>query len=365
MVQEIESPSGAHMVIDGQQILNFGGSCYLGLSQQPELIEAGTHALRTLGPIAQLGRHYGFALTANLEAEKAAQRFFEAEAAMYFATGYLFGLIAMAGLKDDYDIIFIDEKAHYSLRDGAMASGKPLVDFKHCSPEDLSLQVKRHLSHGQVPLLATDGMFATIGNLPPLDAYFRVLEPFQGWLVVDESHSFGVIGAHGRGAVEKFGLSRERVVAGGSLGKALCAFGGIAIGSEHAISAMWKSAPARGAGLGMSSGAAMSAASMTYLCQHPEQLETLRQNIKYLKAGLRDLGIQVDDTEAPIATFSKGTAAEMDALQQKLMAEGIHITYSKYIGAGPDGCIRLAIFSDHRIEDIDRLLDAFRKHMVH
>ena len=87
--------------------------------------------------MGQIPRHYGFSLRANSDVEQMAAHFFEAEAAMYFATGYMFGLIALAGLKNRYDVVFLDEKAYYSLRDGALAAGKPIFEFKHRDPEDL------------------------------------------------------------------------------------------------------------------------------------------------------------------------------------------------------------------------------------
>ena len=364
MMQQIDSPSGAHMVVDGRTILNFGGCCYLGLSSEPELLEAAQFALRDQGPMGQLPRHYGFALGANLDAEAAAAQFFGTDVAMYFSAGYLFGLIALVGLVQMYDAIFIDEKAHYSLRDGAAASGKPIYEFKHRDDADLALVMKKNLQSGQIPLVATDGMFPTFGSIPPLGSYMRLLDPHAGWLIVDESHSFGIIGPTGRGAVEEYGLPRQRVVAGGSMGKAFCAFGGIAVGTKTAIDAMWKSPAARGAATGMSCGAAMTAASIRYVEQHPELLKKLRENTGRLKAGIRTMGIEIENTDAPVVTFAKGSAAEMIHLQQQLFDEGILVFYSTYVGAGPNGVIRCAVFADHTPEDIDRLLATFSRNLL-
>lgn len=363
MIRRIESPTGARVVVDGRPILNFGGSSYLGLSYRPELAQAGIAALQSQGPTAQLPRHYGFALAANLDLESAAAEFFATESAMYFSTGYLFGLIALTGLASQYDVVFMDESAHYSLRDGAAAASKPVHMFAHLDADDLARAMARELRPGQRPLVATDGMFATFGSLPPLGDYARLLEPHGGWLVVDESHAFGVVGPTGRGAVERYGVARDRVVAGGSLGKAFCAFGGLAIGSRAVTDDLWKSPAARGAVSGMSSGAAMSAASLRYVREHPELLQRLRANVRQLKDGVRRLGLEANDTEAPVATFVCGTADEMKALQERLMDEGMFVIYSNYVGAGPSGAIRCAAFADHAPEDIERLLDALARHL--
>jgi 7-keto-8-aminopelargonate synthetase-like enzyme len=183
-------------------------------------------------------------------------------------------------------------------------------------------------------------------------------------LIVDESHSFGIIGPTGRGAVEQYGLPRQRVVAGGSMAKAFCAYGGVAVGPKRAIEAMWKSPAARGAASGMSCGAAMTAASMRYVEQHPEQLKKLRENTGRLKAGIRTMGIEIEDSDAPVVTFAKGSAAEMIRLQQQLFDEGILVFYSTYVGAGPNGVIRCAVFADHTPEDIDRLLATFSRNLL-
>jgi 7-keto-8-aminopelargonate synthetase-like enzyme len=108
----------------------------------------------------------------------------------------------------------------------------------------------------------------------------------------------------------------------------------------------------------------MLAASLGYVTRHPERLATLRNNVQYLKSGLRSLGLAVGDTEAPVATFVVGTADRMRALQQQLFErESIFVIYSTYVGAGPHGAIRIAAFADHDRSDLDRLLDALRRHL--
>jgi 7-keto-8-aminopelargonate synthetase-like enzyme len=357
-LRRIECPSGAEMMIEGRAILNFGGSSYLGLTRQPELTQAAISALRDQGPLAQLPRHYGFALGANLDVEQEAARFFGCEAAMYFATGYLFGLIGLSGLSESYDIVFLDESAHYNLRDGALAAGKPVHAFRHRCPDDLAQQIRERLPAGARPLVATDGMFPTFGSVAPLDAYAAILRPHAGWLLVDESHAFGVLGPSGRGAVEHHAVQGPRVVAGGSLGKAFCAYGGLALGERTVVDRLWSASAARGAASGMSSGAAMSAASLNWVRRNPARLAKLRVNVKHLKCGLKALGLEVDDGEAPVAAFVAGSAGRMKRLQAELFDAGFYVIYSTYVGAGPAGAIRCAAFADHEPGHIDQLLGA-------
>lgn len=343
------------MVIDGREVLNFGGSAYLGLSAEPSIVEAGMDAVRNYGSTCQLPRHYGFGLEANLRAEKAATEFFGCEAAIYFSTGYMFGLLALGGLSDRYDVVLIDEKAHYNLIDGARGAGKPIHTFEHRSAADLGRKLEAACSRGARPAVATDGMFATQGTSPPLDEYARILAPYDGWLIVDESHSFGCLGAHGRGACEMFGVDGERVIAGGSMGKALCAHGGLATGPAEIIDALWKTPGARGAVAGTSMGAAMTEASLRFIAENPGRIAKLRENSRYLKKVLSDLGLDPAANSSPIATFEYGTAETMRTLQSALWEDGIFVIHSNYVGSGPNGAIRIAAFADHEKEDFDRL----------
>jgi len=356
--RQVESPSCAHMTVDGRRLLNFGGSSYLGLGDDASLLDAGASALRRYGVHSQLGRHYGFALSPNLEAESAARAFFAVDGAMYFGTGYLFGLIALPALSGLCDALFIDEAAHYSLRDGARTSGLPIHTFAHRDARHLSQLMARELGPGGRPLIATDGMFPTYGAIAPLDIYARLASQRDGWLVVDESHSFGVLGENGRGAVEACGIARDRVIAGGSTAKAFAAHGGIAVGPAAMIERLWKTPAARGAALGSAAGAAMTAASLQLVQAHPALRARLLSNTRALKRGLRALGLAVESNDSPVTAFSHGDAARMRAIQASLMEMDIFITYSTYIGAGPEGVLRLAAFADHNDNDIGRLLTA-------
>jgi len=357
-LRRVGSPSCARIEVDGRSLLNFGGSAYLGLGGNQALLDAGAAALRRFGVHSQLGRHYGYALSPNLDAEQAARAYFGVDGAMYFGTGYLFGLIAIPALAAFCDAIFIDEAAHYSLVDGARASGRPVHIFRHCDAADLGRQLARQLPAGARPMIVTDGMFATRGTVAPLADYDRLLRRHAGWLVVDESHSFGVLGAQGRGAVEACGIAPDRVVAGGSMSKAFGAHGGIALGPARIIEHLWQAPAARGAALGSSAGAAMTACSLQLVRRQPGLRERLRSNTQLLKRSLRQLGLAIDDNDSPISAFIVGDAQRMRNIQETLMQEDIFITYSQYVGAGPEGVLRVAAFADHQAADIHRLQSA-------
>ncbi len=357
-IEAITSASGARMRIGGRTVLNFAGSAYLGLAREPQIIAAGVAAMEAIGATATIPRHYAVAPLPNLDVEAAATKFFAVESAIYFATGYLFGLLAMAGLREDYDVVLLDEFAHYSLHDGALAAGKLVRRFRHCDADALTEAAADLANRGARILIATDGMFATTGNTPPLETYKQIAEQTGAWLVVDESHSFGVFGENGRGLLESAGVAGDRVLAGGSVGKAFGAYGGLALGSVATIERLWQTPVARGATAGMSSGAAMAAASMTILRAQPERLAALRRNGALLKQGLARLGFSLPRNASPVAAFVSGSEASMQALQRELLQRDIFVAHSKYIGASAAGVIRCAAFADHQPADFEELFDA-------
>ena len=358
-LQTIESPVGAEIVLDGRRYINFGGSSYLGLSANVEIIEAGLNTLRESGGGYQFHRSYGIATRAHQEAESQAALFFDTKAALYLAAGYYFGLVSIAAMRNQFSTIFFDEWAHHSLREAIAASGLENYPFRHLDVGDLETKLKLNLRSNQRPLIVTDGLYSTFGEIAPLEELAHVMESYEGRLLVDESHSFGVLGKLGRGASEHHNMPASSVVIGGSTGKAFGVVGGVIPASEDEVSTFRRASAGRGAAAGLAAAASMCAKSLRYIRDHPELLLRLRASVAYMKTGLRKIGLDVGDSVAPVATFR--CEGSMQTLQERLMSEGILVFHSTYIGAGANGVIRCGIFADHTREHIDRLLDALRR----
>jgi 8-amino-7-oxononanoate synthase len=356
----LESAVGAEIVIDSRRYINFGGSSYLGLSGNPEILEAGMSALRQCGSGAPLARFHRVLTRAHQDVESEACDFFSSPAALYLASGYFFGLVSMAALRGQFDTIFFDEFSHHSLREAIAASGLTNHAFRHLDAEDLRARLKEHLRAGARPLVATDGLFSTLGEIAPLDELASAIAPYDGRLLVDESHAFGVLGALGRGAAEHHCIPPSLVLVGGSLGKAFGTCGGIVPASEDDVRAFRTTPGIRGASVGLPAAAAMCARSLNYVRRHPELLQRLRDNVAYMKARLRKIGLEVGDSIAPVAAFRTRANRSPAALKDALLAEGIFVFHSSYIGAGADGVIRCGIFADHTHEHIDALVGALR-----
>lgn len=352
----IESAVSAEIVVDGRRYVNFGGSSYLGLSANATILETGARALQAYGAGAPIRRQNGLITQPHADVESAAASYFGSPAAVYLPSGYFFGLVALGALREQYTTVFIDEFAHHCLHDAVAASRLQSYTFRHLDPDDLASQLTLHVSAADRPLIVTDGLFSTFGKIAPLDRLAALAAAYGGRLIVDESHSFGVLGGTGRGAFEHHGLDADCVLIGGSLAKAFGTCGGIIATSESQAAAMRATPAAIGASPGLPAAAAMCAQSLRYVAEHPEILQRLRRNVRHVKDGLRRLGLEINDNDAPIAAFVAGSAESMHKLRNELRVAGIFVYHSRYIGAGSTGVIRCGIFADHTAEHIDYLL---------
>jgi 7-keto-8-aminopelargonate synthetase-like enzyme len=341
--------------------VNFGGSSYLGLSGRPEIVEAGVAALRLNGAREPFSSPYGISTSAQQAVQREAAAFLGSDDAAYLATGYQVGMVATAALSHRFTSVFADQLVHSSLRDAV--AGLEQHVFRHLDAEDLARQLERHLRPHDRPLVVTDGVYSVLGEMPPLDEYAGLAGRYGGCLLIDESHSWGVLGASGRGAAEYYQLDPDLILIGGSLSKAFGVSGGVIPGSTALISACRDAPAARGASPGSASAAAMAAASFAFVRSNPQLRRQLRANVAYLKRGLRDIGLAVSDTAIPIASFVVGSADRMRTLQEELMSDGIHVLHSRYIGAGAEGVIRCGIFADHTTEHLDRLIESLRRRL--
>ena len=354
----VSGPASARLSIDGQPYLNFYGCGYLALSNIPEIRAAAREALEQGAPFAQ---HLPAVLGATDPRFAAVQSLAAiacgSEASVYFSSGYLIAMVGLASLGKSFDLITIDELAHYSLNDAAQLSGLPTFRFAHCDVDAVHETLRQHLRAGQRPLLITDGVFATTGRIPPLAAYAATLADYDGRIFIDESHGFGVLGENGRGAAEHCGVEGWTAI-GATLSKAFCAQGAIVACSAETALRLQSSPPIRGATTGSPLSAAAAAASLAYVAARPQLRTQLFATTQYLRTRLKQKGLQILDSPAPIVAFQCGKRADMLALQRRLFERGIYIFHSDYVGAGPEGTIRCAVFHDHSREDIDALIDA-------
>jgi len=358
----MQSPPGAETVLDGRRYLYFAGTGYFGLHGHPAVVRAGIRAFRKYGTHSATSRAGFGSNPALLEVEDRLREFFREEDAAYFGSGYLGSLVLAQALADRYDVVLVDELAHFCIRDAASSPGKPVFRFHHRDPEDLAKKLRRQLNAGQKPFLLTDGVFPVFGRIAPVPEYAKVMEEYGGLIGLDDAHGVGVLGANGRGTLEHFGLKAPGLHFVGTLSKAFGGHGGFAVGKSGFIRRIRTGV---GAYIGSTPTptpiAAAAAKGIEILLRHPGMRDRLRRNTANLKKGLRGLGIAADETPVPIVAWSMRSEKEMRGIQKDLMRRGIALAYLKYVGAPAAGVLRLTVFSTHTTAQIRRLLEELAK----
>ena len=380
----MQSPPGAETVIDGRRYLYFSGTGYLGLQGHPEVIRAACRATEQYG-IGSATSRAGYGDTPPLvEAERQAARLFGAETAFYFMSGYVGNDILARAIEGEVDAVFVDECSHYCVQEAASRLAKPLNRFRHADPGDLAEKLRNQTPPGARPLVMSDGVFAALGTIAPVGEYCEILREYPGSsLVIDDAHGLGVLGQNGRGTLEHAGLfergvnvdlpEREaepapfsdspRLFLCGTLSKALGGYGGIIPGARRTIERM-RSASHYFAGASPVPVpvAAATARALELVIDQPELRTRLWENVRAVRSGLREMGVEVADTPAPIISLTLGTAENMERIHGELAARGILIPYKRtYSGLGPEGALRLAVFATHTEAMIARLVDELRR----
>lgn len=358
----MEGPPGTETVIDGKKYLYFGGTSYYGFQGDPAVAEAACRALRKYGLHPSTSRA-GFGNSPIYEeVEKKASAYFGAERSCYLASGYLCnaaGFQALAAL-GRFDAVFVDEGSHYSVMDYLCLTGKPVTRFAHADPDDARRKLAAGLKAGQRPLLVSDGVFPTFGEIAPVPDYVKAVEPYEGSVWLDDSHGVGVLGPNGRGAYDHFGLAGDRLFFCGTMSKAFGSHGGLIPGPKAFVDEILRGHIMNGATgpTAAASGAALAA--LDALMKRPEMRARLLANARRLKSGLRGIGLPVAETPFPVAAWTLKNARDMDRVHRGLMDRGICIQRARYVGAEAEGVLRAVVFSTHTEEQIGRLVSALK-----
>lgn len=360
-MEKMTSPPGAVTHIDGREMDYFCGTGYFGLQGHPSMIKAACDAVQCfgLGPATSRAAYGNTPLI--LKVEQHAEHFFDQDSALYCASGYLSSAVVLQGLRPEYDVIFVDEQAHCSIMDGAKMACKPVVTFAHCDATDLKNKIRDELQPGKRPLVVSDGIFPVTGTIPPLLHYHQFLSEIEGAILcVDDAHALGVIGEKGRGTLEHYGIQGAGRYSFGTLSKAFGGYGGIITGSTAVIDGIKRNTQIiKGSSPVPTPAAAATAYSIDLLARHPEIRHQLWANVSRAKNGLRDLGVEnIPHSQVPIIWIS-GENLDLASVQKGLFTKGIvtlYIPSGSYTNVPEKGGLRIAIFSTHTKEQIDRLI---------
>lgn len=355
----LESAQGAQVSVDGKRYLAFCSNDYLGLANHPEVIAAlkqGADRYGVGGGASHLVNGHSRAHHA-LEEELA--HFTGRERVLLFSTGYMANIGAVNALIDKRDAVFQDRLNHASLLDAGLLSGARFQRYRHNDPAGLRQRMGR--SQARRKLVVTDGVFSMDGDIANLPELSRVTREQGGWLLVDDAHGFGVLGASGGGCVEQFGLSDQEVpVLIGTLGKAFGTSGAFVAGSELLIETLIQFARTYIYTTSMSPALAQATrASLKLLQSESWRREKLARLIARFRSGCEQLGYTLLDSPTPIQPILIGDAGEAMRISAALEAQGIFISAIRppTVPAGSSR-LRVTLSAAHSEAQVDRLLAA-------
>lgn len=359
-----QTPLAPRVVIAGRERDYFSGTGYLGLHNHPAVMQAAMETIQRYGMSTATSRGgYGEHPVYD-ELNRQAQAYFDAPCALYYASGYLGGAILVQGLRERFERVFIDEAAHYSLHDAARASGKPLHPFRHLDAHDLARQLSTYLKAAEHPLVLSDGVFPISGEVAPLGNYLHLLQPYNGWLGVDDAHGVGILGDNGRGTPEWLGVpTGAPVQACATLSKALGGFGGILCGSVERLNELERHSRVYVAASPPPLPAAAAAARALEIARtEPQRRQQLWRNVALARSGLRALGWELPDSPVPILCLRARPGVDLACLRAELFARDICVAHvTAYSSTPPGGALRIAIFATHSHEQIERLVEVMSK----
>ena len=296
----LESKQDIEVIMEGKRRIMLGSNNYLGLTANPEVIEAGVRALEKYGTGCSGSRFLNGTLDMHLVLEDELAKFLRKEAVVTFSTGFQSNLGIISALVGRNDYVVCDKENHASIYDGCKLSYGTMLRYHHNDMEDLEKQLKR-VPETAGTLIVTDGVFSMGGDIANLPEIVRLAKKYEARVMVDDAHGLGVLGESGRGTASYFGLEDEVDVYMGTFSKSLASIGGyMATRADIADYVRHASRPFMFSASLTPANCACALASLRILMREPERVARLREISQYVNDGLTARGIPHRETTTPI-----------------------------------------------------------------
>ena len=360
----IVSPQGAEIeVSSGQKVLNFCANNYLGLANNPKLIEAAKNALDTHGYGMSSVRFICGTGDLHKELERKIANFFGTEDTILYAACFDANGGVFEPLFTQEDGIISDTLNHASIIDGVRLSKAQRFRFKNADMEDLEKQLIA-AKDCRFKIIVTDGVFSMDGNVAPLDKIYKIANKYDALIMVDESHSAGVVGKTGRGITEHFNLMGKVEIITGTLGKAFGgAIGGFTTGKKEIIEMLrQRSRPYLFSNSIPPLVAAAGIKMIEMMSETNELQDKLHDNTEYFMKKMSKLGFDIKPTESAICAIMLYDAKLAQDFAAKLLDEGIYVIgFSFPVVPRNEARIRVQLSAAHEKEHLDKAIAAFEK----
>jgi 8-amino-7-oxononanoate synthase len=359
IIERILSPTEA--LVNGHPMILAGTNNYLGLTFDPQCIQAAVQAVQEQGTGTTGSRMANGSFSGHLALEHELAEFFGRRWCNVFSTGYQANLGVIAALTGQGDVILIDADCHASIYDGCRMSGAEVIRFRHNDVADLYKRLARLRERSTSTLIIVEGLYSMLGDRAALTEIAAAKREFGAYLLVDEAHSLGVLGDRGRGLAEEAGVEDSIDFVVGTFSKSLGATGGFCVSDHPEIDLVrYVSRPYIFTASPCPSVIASTRVALHKLRTQPELRVRLWNNARQLYDSLKGLGFRLGPEPSPIIAARFGQKEETIAFWNGLLDQGVYVNMI-LPPAAPDGSslLRCSVSAAHTPDQIDRICQAF------
>ncbi|HZP00550.1 MAG TPA: glycine C-acetyltransferase [Terriglobia bacterium] len=344
---------------DGREVINLSSNNYLGLTTHPRLKQRALEALEKYGVGSGAVRTIAGTMSVHMALEEKIARFKGVEASVVFQSGFTANAGTVQAILGREDVIISDELNHASIIDGCRLSRAEIKVFPHKDVEACERILKELAGRACRKLLITDGVFSMDGDIAPLPQLVELAEKYGCIMMIDDAHASGVLGRNGRGTVDHYNLHGRVDIQVGTLSKAIGVLGGYVCSTRDCIEFLYHRArPFLFSTSHPPSVAAACLAAFEVLEEEPSLIESLWENTRFFKEGLKRLGFNTGMSETPITPVMVGDAALAHKFSRELFEAGV---FAQGIGfpTVPHGKarIRTIVTATHTREQLTRALE--------
>jgi 8-amino-7-oxononanoate synthase len=359
----IQSGADTRVIVDGKEMIMIGSNNYLGLTQDERVKQAAMAAIEKFGSGCTGSRFLNGTLSLHEELEARLADFMQTEAVLVFSTGFQTNQGTISAIVGRKDLVVGDNENHASIVDGTRLAFGRSLKYRHNDMADLDRVLTRNKKNDSGVLIVSDGVFSMGGDIVNLPDLVKVASKHGARVMIDDAHSIGVLGEHGRGTAEHFGLQDKVDLVMGTFSKSFASIGGYIAGSEEVVhyikhvsrALIFSASPPPAA-------VATVLTAIDILINEPERREKLWHNYHKMKEGFTQLGFNTGNTQTPIIPIIIGDDEMTFGFWRQLFENGIFANpvVSPAVPPGKS-LIRTSYMATHTDAELDKVLSIFEK----
>ncbi|MGN0824587.1 MAG: aminotransferase class I/II-fold pyridoxal phosphate-dependent enzyme [Candidatus Coproplasma sp.] len=356
--RELQSRQDVEVIMEGKRRIMLGSNNYLGLTTNPNVIEAGVKALEKYGSGCSGSRFLNGTLELHTQLERELAEFVGKEGCMTLSTGFQSNLGIISAICGRGDYIICDRENHASIYDGCKLSYAKMLRFRHSDMEDLERQLKNVPDEAGC-LIITDGVFSMSGDICKLPEIVALAKKYGARVMVDDAHGLGVLGNGGRGTADYFGLTDSVDIIMGTFSKSLASIGGFVAADNKVLDYVRHcSRPFIFCASIPPANCATAIAALNELKKNPALPARLLQLADYYRSGLKERGVKIIGSKTPIVAIYTYDTVKTFEVTEKIYQAGVYVN-AAVPPSTPEGeaLIRTSLMATHTEPILDEAMD--------